>query len=1018
MRPASISFRLFFNCSITSGRGFERFKETVRALEAVLGFIYRKGCLSNKSICGKKKPCASTLKNSLLPKSYMYSPQNEHQWIEFWEKNHTFKKSVDARTGKNYVFYDGPPFATGTPHYGHILGLTVKDLFPRYFTMKGFRVERKWGWDCHGLPIENKVEQLLGLKGKKEIEKMGIKTFNDKCRAQVLEYAHEWGKTVKRMGKWIEFDNAYQTMDNTYMETVWWAFKSLHEKGLVYEGKKILMYCPHCQTPLAKAEIAMDNSYKNVSEPSVFVKFKLKKETNTYVLAWTTTPWTLVGNAALAVNAKLTYVKIKMGNDHFILAKNRLGVIGEKFETVQEYAGKELVNQDYEPLYKLDTQKKGHYIVDGGDGVSSEEGTGIVHIASYGEFDFELIQKYDLPLFTHVQLDGTIQGGHDDWKGMWFKKADPLIIKNLESRELLYKTEKHTHSYPFCYRCETPLFYNPMNSWFIRIQNAKEKLLARNKEINWVPEGEGKARFTNILETAPDWTVSRNRYWATALPIWKCSACSEMKVIGSVKELQENAIENVPANVDLHKHVVDEIHLKCTCGKSMTRIPEVIDCWFESGAMPFAAKHYPFDNQEWFKTHFPGDFVSEYVGQVRAWFYYMHVLGVLLFDKAPFRNVVVSGNILASDGSKMSKSKGNFTDPNALFEQYGADAMRFYLMSSPLLRAEDISFKDDNVRDIYRKVISPLANTLSFYQLYENGNTHLGNPHSKNVLDEWIISRLNQTVETVTKTLDAYDSITACSTIVSFMEDLSTWYLRRSRERFKGDDENDKTNAIRTLGHVLHQTSKLIAPISPFIAEEIHQALHTHNKNLKESVHLEDWPTVDSQAINAGAMSSMTAAREIVRKGLEQRDVLKLPVRQPLNSISSNVQLAPEYFNVIKDELNVKKVIHNDTGKDAELAVTLDTHLTPELLAEGAARELMRVIQDLRKQAKLNPTQFVNVHIEASPAFQKMLQAHLGEIKEKVRAKDLLFSKTDQKPLSEASDTIKNESVRVSITEA
>lgn len=948
----------------------------------------------------------------------MYSPKDELKWVDFWTKNKIFEKSVSQRPeNKQYVFYDGPPFATGTPHFGHILGLTIKDLFPRYFTMKGFRVERRWVWDCHGLPIENKVEQLKGIKNKKEIETMGVAAFNEACRAQVLEYAQEWKKTVLRMGKWIEFDNAHKTMDNSYMESVWWAFKQMYEDGKVYEGKKILMYCPRCQTPLAKAEIQMDNSYKDVTEPSVVVKFKLKNENNTFILAWTTTPWTLIGNAALAVNGNLDYVKIKVGNEQFILAEKRLSEITTEYEIVERFQGSKLVKKEYEALYHLDTPKKGHYVVDGKDGVTSDDGTGIVHIASYGEFDYELIKQYDLPVFTHIGDDGKIRAGHADWHGLWFKKADPLIIKDLETRGLLYKVQNHKHSYPFCYRCETPLFYNPVDSWFVRIQNEKERLLERNNPTSWHPDTEGSARFKHILETAPDWNISRNRYWATALPVWKCDTktCREMIVIGSVKELQENAIEKVPTDLDLHKHVVDLIHLTCNvCRGQMTRIPEVIDCWFESGAMPFATQHYPFENKEKFAKIYPADFVSEYVAQVRAWFYYMHVIGVLLFDKAPFKNVVVSGNILAADGSKMSKSKNNYTDPAIIFDTYGADAMRFYLMSSPVTKAQDIYFKDDYVRETYRKVIALTSNTLSFYQMYSGKNDHVSDPQSPNVLDKWVIANLHQTTKTVTEGLDGYDTTVATQALVGFIEDLSTWYLRRSRDRLKEGNEIDQTNAVRTLAHVLHTLSKLMAPITPFISEEIHQALRANCHSLKESVHLEEWPAFDEKKIDANTIQSMEFLRNAVRMGLEQRDKNKMPVRQPLNKATLfGFKLDKETIAIFKDELNVKQVECKEETLDGVSTVVLDLVLTPELFAEGMARELARAIQDLRKQAKLNPDQTITVHIQTDSETQKMLSLHVSDVQEKVRAKTISFESFMGKAQAEVQLKLKEKDAKI-----
>lgn len=955
----------------------------------------------------------------------MYSPQSEQKWVEFWTHNKTFEKSVESRpANKPYIFYDGPPFATGTPHYGHILSLTIKDLFPRYYTMKGFRVDRKWGWDCHGLPIENKVEQLKGIKDKKEIEKMGVAQFNEACRTQVLEYAHEWGKTVSRMGKWIEFDNAYKTMDNSYMESVWWIFKKLYDDGFVYEGKRVLLYCPHCQTPLANAEIAMDNSYQKVTEKSVTVKFKLKGEKNTFMLAWTTTPWTLPGNSALYVNKDASYVKVKPKNkdEYYIVAKDLVShVIQEPHDIVETVSPSQLVGKSYEPLFDyFQGFDPNYYKVDYADFVTLDQGTGIVHSAiMYGLDDYERAKQQGLKGHHTVDIAGKMIPEVKVAAGMFFKKAEKYIAEDLEKRGLVYSSEMYTHTYPFCYRCSTPLLYYAIDSWFVRIQSVKAKLMEQNKNINWVPDAEGKARFVNILETAPDWTISRNRYWATALPVWKCTKCTEMKVIGSVKELQTHAIEKdkVPNHVDLHKHIVDEIHLKCTCNGVMKRIPEVIDCWFESGAMPYAAKHYPFENEKDFSKMFPADFVSEYVGQVRAWFYYMHVLGVALFGHAPFKHVVVSGNILAADGTKMSKSKKNYTDPNLIFDKYGADALRFYLMQSPVTQAQDINFKDDGVQEIYRKVILLLANTLSFYEMYANGNPHVSDPHSKNVLDEWIVTRLHQTIADVTKSLDAYDTISACKTIMSMVDDLSTWYLRRSRDRFKGDDAQDKQDATRTLAHVLHQLSKVMAPITPFIAEEVHQALRVHVPSLKESVHLEDWPSFDSRkAQDTQPVQNMVFLREAVRMGMEQRDKLKLPVRQPLAKATLYGRVMDErYVSIFIDEMNVKEVVSKEQMKDGTPSVELDTHLTPALIGEGASRELARMIQDLRKQAKLNPTDEVTVFVQGSVELKHMLAPHLHEVAEKVRAKKIEFGNTPTQTTGQIAGKIKDENVNVSI---
>jgi len=909
----------------------------------------------------------------------MYNPKEvELKLLQFWEKNKIFEKSVSARSkNKQYIFYDGPPFATGTPHYGHILGLTSKDLFPRYWTMKGFRVERRWGWDCHGLPIETIAEEELGIKEKKGIEEIGVAKFNEFCRSKVLGFANEWKKTVRRMGKWIEFDNSYKTMDNSYMETVWYIFKKLYDEDYIYKGKKILLYCPRCETPLAASEIAMDNSYKDITEKSVVAKFKLKNEKNTYILSWTTTPWTLIGNVALAVNEDLVYVKIKVGEENYIISKERLLEIKEEYTIIDEFKGKKLLDIQYEPLYHIPSNKKGYYVINGGDQVTASDGTGVVHMALYGEFDYEMIKKYDLPIIQHLNKQGTVALGPEELKGLWFKKADIKVLEDLDRRNLLYKSESYTHSYPFCYRCGTPLFYNAVDSWFVDIQKVKSNLLKRNKEINWYPDHIKEGRFKNILETAPDWSISRNRFWATSIPVWECK-CGNRKVIGSIEELKKNATEKLSKDVDLHKHIVDKIHLKCEkCKGKMDRIPEVLDCWFESGSMPYAAKHYPFENKEWFKNNFPCDFVSEYVGQVRAWFYYMHVLGVVLFDKAPFKNVVVTGTILASDGSKMSKSKGNFPDPWAIFEKYGADALRFYLMNSNLMRAEDLNFNETTLSELYRKVIMILSNVKSYYDLYGPNKTPKFS--SKHILDKWIISKLNLLTRNVTNSLDDYDTITACNEITSFIDDLSTWYVRRSKDRFNSSKNSD---CVGTLGYVLLTLSKLIAPITPYIAEDIYQSFKTKVK----SVHLEDWPKYDEKLISKKLNGEMENTRKIVSLALEERNKVQIPVRQVLASLEiSGVNLGKEYLDLIQNEVNVKKVI---LKKGKELEVKFDTKITKELEEEGLLREVTRRIQNLRKKAGLNKNNKIDLYLKGDCNLTKFKK----EIIEKVNAKKLEFN--------------------------
>lgn len=915
--------------------------------------------------------------------------EKEKELLHYWEKNKVFLKSIEQRPKeKQYVFYDGPPFATGLPHYGHILGLTSKDLFPRFWTMKGYRVERRWGWDCHGLPIENIAEKELNLQEKKDIETIGIAKFNQFCQSKVLFFAEEWKKTVQRMGKWIEFDNSYKTMDNSYMESVWHIFKALFEKGFIYEGKKILLYCPRCETPLSNAEISMDNSYKNVTEKTATVKFKLKEEKDTFILAWTTTPWTLIGNVALAVNSQLTYVKIQSGKEKLILAKDRLSEIKTEYKVLKEFKGEKLLNLEYDPLYAIPSEKKGHYVINGADQVSAEEGTGIVHMAIYGEFDYEMIKKYDLPVIQHVGSHGKLVQGPKEWSDFWFKKADRYVLQDLEDRNLLFKTEDHTHPYPFCYRCDTPLFYNAVNSWFVDIQKIKPKLLQKNKEINWHPPHFKEGRFKEIMETAPDWSISRNRFWATSIPVWKCESedCGHLEVLGSIKELQEKAATKVANDVNLHKHVIDKIELKCKCGRKMSRIPEVLDCWFESGSMPYAAKHYPFENKKWFEENFPSDFVSEYAGQVRAWFYYMHVISVLLFDQAPFKNVVVSGNILAADGSKMSKSKKNFPDPNLIFEKYGADALRFYLMSSSLMKAQDLNFKEENLHDLYRKVIVILLNVKNFYELFHNENKVMNNSSSLYLLDKWIISKLHLTIREITNALENYDTVTACNEITAFVDGLSTWYVRRSRDRFK---EKEK-QAIKTLAYVLLNLAKLIAPIMPFLAEDIYLMLKKNKKDLLASVHLESWPLSDSSLIEEKVHTQMDLTREIVSRALDEREKNKIPIRQVLSCLTiTGPELKKDYLDLIKEEVNVQEVKLKN-GK--ELKLELNTTLTNELILEGISRELIRKINNYRKELNLTINDKIKLTLEIDEKIKESVNLFSAEIKKAVQAKQISFA--------------------------
>jgi isoleucyl-tRNA synthetase len=926
--------------------------------------------------------------------------EKELKIIKFWKDNHIFEKSIEQRPKRNpYVFYDGPPFATGLPHYGHILSFVTKDVFPRYWTMKGYRCERRWGWDCHGLPIESICERTLDIRQKNEIFEMGLKNFNEFCRSKVLWYTNEWKETVERMGKWIEFDNSYKTMDNSFMETVWYIFKKIYTEGLVYRGKKVLYYCPRCETPLSNSEISMDNSYKDVTEQSVISKFKLKNDPSTFLLAWTTTPWTLIGNVTLAINSKAIYVKVKIGDEFFILIKDQLNIVKENYEVIEEFPGSKLLNKKYEPLYRIsnDADEKGYYVIDGGEEVLSDEGTGIIHVALYGEFDYEMIKKYDLPQIQHVDEQGKLALGPPEWIGLWFKDLDEVVLEDLIQKNLLYSSENYTHSYPFCYRCETPLIYNALDAWFIDIQQIKVKLLKTNEMINWYPKEIAK-RYQNIVETAPDWCISRNRFWATAIPIWECEGCHAVKVIGSIKELQENAVEGVPDDVDLHRHIVDEIHLRCqNCGKVMNRIPEVFDCWLESGSMPYAAKHYPFENVEWFKTNFPSDFVSEYIGQVRAWFYYMHVISILLFDEIPFRNVVVNGNILAEDGTKMSKSKRNFPDPNQIIEKYGADALRIYLMSSQLMRAQDLNFKEEIVKQVYRRFNLLLINVLRFYSMVDINNSTINLADSRNIMDKWIISTLNELIGEVTLRMDDFDTSEVCRLVFSFVEDLSTWYLKNSRNRFKSELESKRLNAMNTLSYVLLNLAKLSAPLTPFISEMIYQKLKENNITNLESVHLESWPSYEEELINQDLQQKMELTKEIVKRTFELRENAKIPVRQVLQKVTiKGVDLKQEYLDLISQTLNVREVVVDNSPVE-ELSINLDTVITPELKLEGITRNLIRNLNNCRKKKKLSPSNRINLYISSNnEQILEALDLYENKIKKSIQADNIIKRITDQ----------------------
>jgi len=909
--------------------------------------------------------------------------QIEEEILKFWAKDKTFEKSLEkTKKGKPYFFYDGPPFATGLPHYGHILGSTTKDAIPRFWTMKGRYVKRRWGWDCHGLPIENIAEEELGIKTKDEIEKMGIKKFNDFCRSKVLTYVGEWKKTVDRIARWVDFDNSYKTMDNDYIESVWWAFKQLWDKGFIYEGEKILMYCSRCETPLSKSEVSMDNSYKTVKDNTITVKFKLKGEDG-YALAWTTTPWTLPSNLALTVNPKLDYSYVKDLSDGtvYILGKDLISNYFKnesEYEIVKTVKGKELVGKKYKPLFPYFSHFKNSFKIISGDFVTAEDGTGIVHTApAFGEDDYNVCKKNLIDFVSPVDDAGRFTEDIKDFVGLKVTEANPKVIEFLKKEGKIVKVEKKEHEYPFCYRCETPLIYKALPAWFVNIQKIKPRLLKLNKKINYVPKFLKEGRVKHNLETAPDWNISRNRYWASPIPIWKCKKCDELRVVGSIEDLKKESINLNLEKLDLHKDFMDGVFLKCSCGEKMERVPEVLDCWFESGSMPFAQFHYPFENKKEFENSFPAQFVSEYIAQTRAWFYYMNVISAIIFDEIPFENVLTTGTILAEDGEKMSKSKKNYPDPWLLFEKYGVDALRFYLLSSQVMNADNLNFSERGVEDAYKKVIVLLYNVNKFYSLYKDEKF---DKTSLSSVDKWMISRTNDLIKKVSKYMEEYNTIKACSEIFSFIDELSTWYVKISRDRFVEKDGSAKD----TLVFALENFAKVCAPLMPFVSENVYQTIY----GKKDSVHLQDWPIFDSKKINSTLQSEMDVVREVVSKGLAVRDKAQIGLKWPLALADIKVpgKISKEFQEIIARQLNVKKV---KIVKSDNLAVKLDTEMTPELEAEGFAREVSRKVQALRKNTGLIKEDNIDLTIVADAEFKEVIEKNKEMIMERTGSKNL-----------------------------
>jgi isoleucyl-tRNA synthetase len=1008
-------------------------------------------------------------------------PKMEEGIVRFWESGKIFEKSISQREGKEeFVFYDGPPFATGLPHFGHFVPGTIKDIIPRYKAMRGYKVERRFGWDCHGLPVENLIEKELGLDSKTDIERYGVAKFNEACRAAVLRYTKEWRTIMTRAGRWVDFDNDYKTMDPDYMESIWWVMKSLWDKGLIYEGHYILPYCPRCATVLSNHELAL-GGYKDVHDPAITLKFKAVAvpaekgleglaDGKTFLLAWTTTPWTLPSNLALCLGPDIDYVLVQdVATDgraeRYVLAESRLHAYykeGALPEIIWRRKGRELKGIEYEPLfpYFASLREQNAFRTYTGSHVTTEDGTGIVHTApGFGEEDHEVLKGTGVPTVCPIDAECKFTSEVPDYQGRFVKDCDKDIMDRLKAEGKLARREQILHAYPHCWRCAHPLIYRAVGSWFVKIDPVKPKMLAANSKIHWVPDHIKTGRFGKWLEGARDWAISRSRYWGNPLPIWKCPDCGKTICIGSRAELEKLSGKKL---TDLHKHFVDEVTIPCSCGSMMRRIPEVLDCWFESGSMPYAQVHYPLENKGHFEEHFPADFISESLDQTRGWFYSLTVLAAALFDRPAFQNCVVSGMVLAADGKKMSKSQRNYTDPMEVIDKFGADALRLYLMSSPVLRADDLCFTDEGVKDILKSVIIPLWNSYGFLVTYANidkfpetlREVDVVKSGARNPLDRWILSLCESLVQKVSASLDDYDLPGAIVPILDFIDSLNNWYIRRNRRRFwrSGGDE-DKAEAYTVLRRVLVRLVTVAAPFMPFVAEEIWRNLRRPGE--PESVHLCDWPKYEAQLRDEELERKMASVRHAVSMGRALRVQNDIKIRQPLAAVhlvtrdEAERAVLMEMEEILRDELNVKKVafraneeelveysakanfrvLGKELGKDMKaaaekierftgheiasllegsvleievagksveitkdkldirrsereglkvlnegsLTLALDTDISGELLAEGYVRDLVRGVQNLRKEKGFEVTDRIKLVVSGEAELKKAL---------------------------------------------
>jgi isoleucyl-tRNA synthetase len=873
----------------------------------------------------------------------------ERDVTKLWRDKEIIKKSFESnQEGEYFTFYDGPPTANGKPHVGHIITRVIKDIIPRYKVMKGYKVIRKAGWDTHGLPVELEIEKKLGISGKQQIEEHGVEQFVKLCKDSVFTYVSMWEDMSNKIGYWVDMEKPYVTYHNSYIESVWWALKQMWDKDLLYKGHKVMPYCPRCGTSLSSHEVAQ--GYKDVKDNTAFVKFKVKGEENKYIMAWTTTPWTLPSNVGLAINKAYDYVEVKQNDEVYILAKELVGkVLSEDYEVIREFKGQELLGLEYEQLMPFHKPEEKAFFVIHGDFVTLSDGTGIVHIApAYGEDDNIVAKKNGLPLINLVDAEGKFVDEVTPFAGIFVKKADEKILNYLKDQNSLYKAEKHTHSYPHCWRCDTPLLYYPKASWFVRMTSLRDKLLENNNKINWYPDNIRTGRFGKFLENVIDWGISRDRYWGTPLPIWECE-CGRRELIGSIAELKEKGI-NVPEDIELHKPYIDGVKLKCSCcGKEMKRTAEVIDCWFDSGSMPFAQHHYPFENKELFEANFPAQFISEAVDQTRGWFYTLLAISTAIFDNNPFENCIVLGHVLDKKGLKMSKSKGNVVAPDDVLDTVGADATRwhFYTSSAPWLPTR---FSKDDVEETQRKFLSTLWNVYSFYVLYADLDnfdaTKYSEFKSENVMDKWILSKLNTLIKTVEENLEGFRVTQAALALEDFVDELSNWYVRRNRSRFWTTELNDdKIGAYTTLYRVLVDLSKISAPFVPFMSENIYQSLVLSlDEKAEESVHLCKWPVADLNAVDKKLEEEMELAYAIVKLGRSARNGANIKNRQPLSEMLVSVKSLPEYYgDIVRDELNIKQILFG-----ADLSEHVNFEIKPNLPVLGKAYGKM--IPGIRKE--------------------------------------------------------------------